>query len=81
MNNGEDATIPVEIDRELSVVVPGFLENRQLDCGLIERLLAEGAMSEIRTLGHRMKGSGGSYGFDEISERIPTTGRKLHEIA
>jgi len=35
---------------------------------LIERLLAEGALGEIQSLAHRMKGSGGSYGFDEISE-------------
>jgi hypothetical protein len=31
-------------------------------------MLDEGRLAEIQSLGHRMKGSGGSYGFDEISE-------------
>ena len=60
-------TITVEIDRELQPIVPEFLENRKKDCLLIDSLLAGNSFSEIRTLGHRMKGAGGSYGFDEIS--------------
>lgn len=68
MASAGNSTIRVEVDRELATVVPGFLEKRLLDCALIERLLVEGDLAEIRTLGHRMKGAGGSYGFDEISE-------------
>lgn len=64
----ENADIRIEIDQELVSVVPDYLENRRLDCQLIERLLAAGDLAEIRTMGHRMKGSGGSYGFDAISE-------------
>ena len=67
MLNSGNATIRIEIDQELVSIVPDFLENRRLDCLLVERLLAEGALDEIQSLGHRMKGSGGSYGFDEIS--------------
>jgi HPt (histidine-containing phosphotransfer) domain-containing protein len=59
--------IRVEIDRELMPVVPEYLENRFLDCAEIERLLASGGMEYIQIMGHRMKGSGGSFGFDEIS--------------
>ena len=58
----------VEIDRELMSVVPDYLESRRLDCHTIECLLRAGDLVGIRTLGHRLKGSGGSYGFDEISE-------------
>ena len=58
----------VEVDRDVQSIVPEFLENRRKDCLLITRLLQEGAYSEIRTLGHRMKGAGGSFGFDAISE-------------
>lgn len=60
--------ITVEIDSEVQSIVPEFLENRKQDCLLIENLLGSDSFSEIRTLGHRMKGAGGSYGFDEISE-------------
>lgn len=63
-----DSKIQIEIDQDLIAIVPEYLGNRRLDCDLIERFLAEGDLVEIRSLGHRMKGSGGSYGFDEISE-------------
>jgi HPt (histidine-containing phosphotransfer) domain-containing protein len=54
-----------------------FLENRHKDVDDIRRLLREGNMGEIRRLGHSMKGSGGGYGFDEISE----IGRDMEEAA
>lgn len=60
--------IKVEIDSEVQSIVPEFLENRKKDCLLIRSLLDENSFDEIRTLGHRMKGAGGSYGFDDISE-------------
>ena len=60
--------ITVEIDAELEPVVPEYLINRQRDCALIEELLLAGRVHEIQSLAHLMKGSGGSYGFDEISE-------------
>ena len=63
-----NATIRIEVDQELVSIVPDFLDHRRLDCLLIERLLAECDLEGIQSLGHRMKGSGGSYGFDEISE-------------
>ena len=68
MASAGNSMIRVEVDRELAPVVPGFLEKRLLECALIERLLVEGDLAEIRILGHRMKGAGGSYGFDELSE-------------
>lgn len=60
-------TITIEVDNEVQSIVPEFLENRKKDCLLIGGLLENDSFSEIRTLGHRMKGSGGSYGFDDIS--------------
>jgi HPt (histidine-containing phosphotransfer) domain-containing protein len=59
--------ILVEVESELEPIVPEFLDNRKMDCTRIETLLAAESFGEIRTLSHRMKGSGGSYGFDEIS--------------
>jgi HPt (histidine-containing phosphotransfer) domain-containing protein len=65
---GHRDTITVEVDSEVQSIVPQFLENRKNDCLMICSLLESGAFSEIGTLGHRMKGAGGSYGFDDISE-------------
>lgn len=61
-------TIPVEIDSEVASIVPEFLENRKKDCLLVRSLLEAGSFKEIHTVGHKMKGAGGSYGFDVISE-------------
>lgn len=67
MCEGEDIVV-IEVDHDLEAITPEFLENRAKDCQLIEQLLQTAAFSDIRTIGHRMKGAGGSYGFDEISE-------------
>jgi PAS domain S-box-containing protein len=58
----------VQIDEDLADLVPEFLENRQLDATKIRQLLQDSAfIEEIQRIGHNMKGSGGGYGFDEIS--------------
>jgi HPt (histidine-containing phosphotransfer) domain-containing protein len=68
MDNASGGRILVEIDQELMPVVPEYLESRRRECAEIERLLAAGGLECIQTIGHRMKGSGGSFGFDKISE-------------
>ncbi len=69
MNNSECSDIiKVEVDSILEPIVPEFLDNRKNDCELIQQLLTRNEFEEIRILGHRMKGAGGSYGFDQISE-------------
>lgn len=60
-------TITVEIDSEVQSLVPEFLEKRKRDCLLIGSLLEADSFGEIRAVGHRMKGAGGSFGFDDIS--------------
>ncbi len=67
----------VYVDSDLEDLIPMFLKNRHKDVDDIRRLLREGNMGEIRRLGHSMKGSGGGYGFDEISE----IGRGMEEAA
>lgn len=71
------AKIVVEIDPDLKEIVPGFLNNRQRDLITIESCLKQGDLNTIRMLGHRMKGDGGGYGFDQIS----TIGQCLEEAA
>jgi len=63
-----ETTLVVEIEAELEPVVPGYLELRRKDVELLQQLLEAGNFAELRIMGHRMKGTGGSYGFDPISD-------------
>jgi HPt (histidine-containing phosphotransfer) domain-containing protein len=60
--------IPVKIDPDLEDLIPGFLNNRAKDVESITKLLADGDLDAVRILGHSMKGAGGGYGFDYITE-------------
>lgn len=75
IRNGE--RIIVIVDAEIEDLIPGFLENRRKDVKTLEQALAEGDYETIRTLGHKMKGAGGGYGFDAITE----IGRSLENAA
>ncbi len=67
-NNDKDRKILIHVDPEIADIVPGFLGNRQKDIKSIQDALQQGDYETIRTLGHSMKGSGGGYGFDAISD-------------
>lgn len=67
----------VVIDSELEDLIPGYLENRKKDIEKIEASLGQSDFETIRVTGHSMKGSGGGYGFDRISE----IGRSIEEAA
>ena len=71
------AKILVQIQQDLEAIVPGFLANRRRDLVTIEACLKQGDLTTIRLLGHRMKGDGGGYGFDQIS----TIGDRLEQAA
>lgn len=58
----------VRIDRDLEDLVPNFLANRRKDLETIRQSLAAQDLESIRMLSHRMKGDGGGYGFDRITE-------------
>jgi HPt (histidine-containing phosphotransfer) domain-containing protein len=68
--------IIVRVDEDLADLIPGFLNNRQQDIKIMNEGLEGGDYETVRTVGHSMKGSGGGYGFDGITE----IGRSL-EIA
>lgn len=72
--------ILVEISRELESLVPGYLESRYRECDELDRLLQTGAIEDIYLLGHRMKGSGGSIGFDEISDIGEILEKAAHRV-
>jgi len=67
-NNIDDEEILVRIDRDLEDLIPGYIENRYKDIKSIINSLEIDDYETIRVLGHSMKGSGGGYGFDKITE-------------
>lgn len=72
-----DGKIIVLIDAGLEVLIPGFLENRRVDLRNMREALAAADYETIKMVGHGMKGTGGGYGFDEIT----SIGRVLEDAA
>ena len=64
----EDAPIPIRVDPEIAALIPGFLANRHKDVVLLLDAVNQGDFETARILGHSMKGSGGGYGFDGITD-------------
>lgn len=60
--------IIVKIDPDIEDLIPGFLENRKADVEKIRASIETGNYADIRIIGHSMKGAGGGYGFDAITE-------------
>ena len=57
----------VHIDRELSSLVPRFLENCARYVGDLREAIAKSDLDSVRQIGHSLKGVGGGYGFAEIT--------------
>ena len=73
----QKGTILVRIDPDLEDLIPGYLQNREKDIQRMTEALVKSDYETIRILGHSMKGSGGGYGFDDITE----IGRSLEGAA
>ena len=63
-----DERIVVHADPDIADLIPGFLENRRKDVTAMRAALAQNDYETIRILGHSMKGAGGGYGFDAITD-------------
>ena len=48
--------------------VPGYLRKRLQDLAALRAALAHGALADVKDIGHRLAGSGSSYGFDSLSQ-------------
>ncbi|PKB56828.1 MAG: Hpt domain-containing protein [SAR202 cluster bacterium Casp-Chloro-G3] len=62
------AKITVRVDPDIADLIPGYLKNLQEDMGSILGSLEQGDYETVRILSHSMKGSGGGYGFDAITD-------------
>lgn len=81
MGTGE--RIVVMVDADLKELIPGFLQTRHEDVASITAALDAGDWKTVFILGHSMKGSGGGYGFDEISAvgEVIETAAKANDAA
>jgi HPt (histidine-containing phosphotransfer) domain-containing protein len=69
--------ITVTVAKDLEDLVPTFLKNRAKELDSLRTALAGGDMEQLRQLGHRMKGVGNSYGFEQVS----TLGKQIEDGA
>ena len=69
--------ITVQIDSELEELIPNYLKNLQTGINDIRKGIEDTDMKLCRRLGHNLKGSGGSYGFQFVS----ATGKEIEDAA
>ena len=72
----EDRII-VHIDVDSEDLIPDFLDNRCEDIRSLTDAIGRQDYETIQRIGHSMKGSGGGYGFDDITD----VGRLIEEAA
>ena len=60
--------ILIKVESALETLIPRFLANRRRDLETIAQALAALDFERLRKTGHDMKGVGGGYGFERISE-------------
>ena len=63
-----DEKIIIQVDPDLEELIPGFLENRNLDVEKLRSALDENDFANLQSIGHSIKGVGGGYGFDLMSD-------------
>lgn len=69
--------IRIRVDPVLQELIPGYLENRGKDLLVYQQALENENFDTIGILGHSMKGSGGGYGFNDLS----SIGRAIEKAA
>ena len=63
------------VERAILELIPAFLNNRKREVESLRHALVTGDFELVRQLGHRMRGVGGSYGF----EYVTLLGRRLEQ--
>ena len=64
---GEDR-ITVHVDPDLEDLIPTYLERRRRELDTLRADLEGADYETIRVTGHSLKGSGGGYGFQTLTE-------------
>jgi len=63
----EGGAIVVEADPDLRELIPNFLAGKRQEATTISAAIQRCDYETVRALGHKVKGEGGGFGFDEIS--------------
>jgi HPt (histidine-containing phosphotransfer) domain-containing protein len=58
----------VRVDPDLRDLVPVFIAHKREDGQAIVAAIARADYEALSKLGHRIRGEGGSYGFEELTE-------------
>ena len=69
-------SIQVTVPRDLEPLMPRFLANRKLEIARMQASLAAADFDAVRQAGHSLKGVGGSFGFQALTDlggRIETS--------
>lgn len=75
--DGPSEKIRIRVDSDLQELIPGYLKNRESDLQTYRQALEKDDFDSIAVLGHSMKGSGGGYGFNDLSQ----LGRAIEKAA
>ncbi|MGE5640207.1 MAG: Hpt domain-containing protein [Clostridia bacterium] len=59
--------IEVKVAKDLEDLIPTFMKNRHKEVESLRAALAAQDFEQLRQIGHRMKGVGNSYGFEQVS--------------
>jgi len=65
---GTPITILVRANPKFADMIPGFLQNRRQDVIAMLDALDRDDFETVESLGHGMRGAGGSFGFDAITD-------------
>src|SRR3954464_4091335 len=57
----------VKVAKDLEDLIPTYLGNRRKDLDSLRQALTAADFEQIRQIGHRMRGVGVSYGFDDVT--------------
>ncbi|MFH0998799.1 MAG: ATP-binding protein [Pseudomonadota bacterium] len=60
--------IPISVDPDLEALIPDFLQSIRSETLHLTELLREGNYADIQRIGHSLKGVGGGYGFQRITD-------------
>ena len=59
----------VHVDASFEPLIPKFMVNRKKEVVAMQEAMTSQDFETVRKISHGMKGAGGSYGFDRVSER------------
>ena len=72
-----DDALVVRVSKDIEDLIPVFLSNRRKELETLRSALAASDFEQLRQLGHRMRGVGNSYGFDQVT----TLGKEIEDGA